>query len=957
MKERPAPMLPITALQTGTDASALREEVPGVFLDWKSVQDLIDLDRRRWVSSVSDFRLKNYAEFLGRLRSMSVLVTPLSIRVYLFPHQLATSERVLKWMGCRALLADEVGLGKTIESGMIMKELLLRGLIRRVLILVPSGLTTQWREEMRHRFNEHFLIYDSDRRSALEERYPMKNIWEVNDRIIASLNVAKMKHHRELIEAVPWDLVIIDEAHRLKNTATLNYKLASSLKTKYLLLLTATPLQNNLSELYTLVSLLDAELLGSRTGFKRRFEDNLSDPEVLHKLRKRLKRVMIRNRRADVGGTLTSSRRQAFTVQVTLDPPNRYLYEQVTDYALQGYRLSVASKNSTYAFFMMLVQRMLTSSVDALTQTLEQRISILENLKRSHDKVRIKDFLREQVEDRDLDDEALEEENLDQQQIEKEIADLRRLVSAARNVHTHPKLNTLKSVLEDIYQKEPDAKVVIFTEFKSTQAFLQNHLRDWGYDVVIFHGGMNAREKDRAIESFEEEAQILVSTEAGGEGRNLQFAHIVINYDLPWNPMKVEQRIGRVHRIGQTRDVQILNFSTADTIEAYLLNLLENKIGLFREVLGDLETILGLIAEETSFEQMIMQLLADSYSKGNLSHAFKELETRIDRARQESGGSLLSTISSKGMDLSLKDEFKRYEGYRAGEDETHLNRFVSEFLDKYNALTDFSSDQLTFKVPGHLAHREVYTDIIRATGSREVALQKPYLEFVGIGHPFIDAAIRDCKSRLPLTVGIIRREALLDEGIVTSQPYAAIASFLVNFKIGSRREERFYMGFASNDTVAIFDRIVESFLYLQEAPPLPIPSDQFQMFLERILRQLVSNLKEEQQRLFEIQSQDLEEIRQYIRDYYRDLEYDIENQISRLMLELEQLKRRRQKTEWADEEQIAKREKQCQAERKSLMIEMMKLTARKKEKLDQAAEDAGVQLSVRLVSLAKVLII
>jgi ERCC4-related helicase len=950
-------MLPISATQPATDTTALREEVPGVLLDSKSVQDLLDLDRRRWVSSVSDFRLKNYAEFLGRLRSMSVLVTPLSIRVYLFAHQLATSERVLKWMGCRALLADEVGLGKTIESGMIMKELLLRGLIRRVLILVPSGLTTQWREEMRHRFNEHFVIYDTDRRAALEERFPMKNIWEVNDRVIASLNVAKMKHHRELIEEVQWDLVIVDEAHRLKNTATLNYKLAGALKTRNLLLLTATPLQNNLSELYTLVTLLDEELLGSRTGFKRRFEDNLADPEVLHKLRKRLKRVMIRNRRADVGGILTASRRQAFTVQVTLDDANRFLYDQVTDYALQGYRLSVATKNSTYAFFMMLVQRMLTSSVDALTQTLEQRISILQNLKRSQDRLRIKDFLREQLEDRDLDDEALEEENLDHKHIEKEISELRRLVTAARNVKTHPKLTTLRGVLDEIFCKEPEARVVVFTEFRSTQTFLQEHLREWGYDVVIFHGGMNAREKDHAIESFEEEAQVLVSTEAGGEGRNLQFAHIVINYDLPWNPMKVEQRIGRVHRIGQSRDVQILNFSTAGTIEEYLLNLLENKIGLFREVLGDLETILGLIAEESSFEQMVMQLLADSYNKGNISHAFSELESRIDRARKDAGGSLLTTISSKGMDLSLKEDFKRYQDYRAGEDETHLQRFLTEFLDKYNALTDFSSDQFTFKVPGHLAHREVYTDIIRATGSREIALQKPYLEFVGVGHPFIDAAIRDCRSRLPLTVGIIRREALLDEGIVTRRSHAVITSFLVHFKIGSRREDRFFMGFASDDSVVVFDRIVESFLYLQEAPPLPTPSEQFQVLLERTLRQLVAQLKDEQHHLFEAQNQDLDEIRQYIRDYYRDLEYDIESQISRIMMDMEQLKRRRQKTEWAEEEQIAKREKQRQMERKSLMIEMMKLTARKKEKLDQAAQDAGVQIAVRLVSVAKVQIL
>ncbi len=935
----------------------LKEATPGIFMDVSSLNDFVDINRKGWISPLYDFRLKNYAEYLGRRRDFNVLISPLSSRAYLFSHQLAVTSTVIQKMGGRSILADEVGLGKTIESGMIMKELLLRNLVNRVLILVPASLVTQWQEEMRHRFNEHFVIYDTDKRKELEEKYgDDKNIWELETRILASLHVAKQRRYREQIQKIPWDLVIVDEAHRLKNSATQNHKLVQGLKTKYLLLLTATPLQNYLIELYNLVSLVDKELLGAKSGFKRRFEDHSQDPVVLEKLKKRLRRVMIRNRRCDIGSALSFGKRHALTLQVELDEPNRTLYNLASRYALEGYRKSIAAKNSTYAFFLMLVQRMLTSSTSALEKTLQKRLEMLQEVKQGKRKsIRLRDFIAQELEVRAIEEEVVEDDSF-LSTLDEEIKEIQKILQIIPKVVTHPKLNILVEMLDRIYQESMDAKVVIFTEFRSTQDFLGVALKEKGFDVEVFHGGLSLREKDAAVERFEEEGQILISTEAGSEGQNLQFSHIVVNYDLPWNPMKVEQRIGRVHRIGQTQDVQIINFSTRDTVEEYLLRILEHKIGLFKEVMGDLETILGYVAGDTSFEQLLMDLLAKNYSENGIrfDEVFQNLEARIEAAQKEADLSLLTDLSQRGMNLSLKDLFPHFEQYTPGREEIFYRRFMDEYLDKYNALTDKSDEYIAFNVPGHQAHSFIFSDFIRGTVNREIALAKPYLEFIGIGHKFVDAAIRESRNLLPVSVGKISRDLLMDYGIYNPGNQGILASFLSELRWTNGGEERFFTAFTDGNETVILEGLEEPLMYLDELPPHFCSDLPLELFLDKILKKLREKLVEERQQLFNQRNKEAEEIRTYISDYYSDLRYDIELQLEKVQMESLQIRKKRQRVEWSEEENLASRETSLKRLRNELFAEMVKLNAREKEKIREIEKNLGITVHAKLLSIAKV---
>ncbi len=950
-------MFPNPATFASSPKKELQEQAPGLFVDIGALREILDLERRRWYSSLTEFRVRNYASYLGRKRSYGVLISPLSIRGYLFPHQLATTHRVLRYMGARALLADEVGLGKTVEAGMIMKELLLRHEIQRILILVPASLTRQWQEEMRFRFHEEFVVYDGRLRAELERYAGGKNIWALRDRIIASIGVAKLQPHRKLIQQVPWDLVIVDEAHHLRNPGTLNHKLVAGLQTRYLLFLTATPLQNSLLELYHLVHLLNPELLGSRQGFRRRFEEGLQNPESLEELRRRLRRVMVRNRRTDVGKFLHASRRQAITVRVPLDAENRALYDAVTAYALEGYRKSVANKNATYAFFTMLVQRMLTSSVEALAETLERRIQALEEIeKRGRSKKFVQHLLSalpedevERVPDRDF---------FPLRQVKAEIRQLRDLLRLARSVRTHPKLEFLRRVLQEVLNGEEEEKVVIFTEFRGTQDFLARALRGMGYEVVTFHGGMSAEERNEAVERFQKSAQILVSTEAGGEGQNLQFAHIVVNYDLPWNPMKVEQRIGRVHRIGQERDVLIYNLVTEDTIEEYVLHLLDHKIGLFRDVLGDLDAILGIIAPEGNFEQTLMEALSEVYGRegGSLKEAVLRLGDRIEEARKQAASSLSQVLSEGRLSLNLKADFPKYENYSVGPEERHIARFVREYLDRFNAVREVDAEEIRFVVPGHLSRDRLRAYTIRGTTSREVALKKPYLDFVSLGHPFLDAAIEDSQTRLPLTVGLLREEVLKRLGVETRQKRGILATFIVRYRIGTVEEDHTFLVLATEDGAWTFKDLREELLYLQEIPPFPMAEGQFERLVNRALRTLREELIKHQQELFREQKRELEEMKHYVERYYEDLAEDARRQLNRIAHELLMLRKRRARSPEMDLDEATREEQRLLRERRNLMVTVLNIQKQKKQKLAEMDDRQGVRLQVRLLSVAKLLI-
>jgi len=482
------------------------------------------------------------------------------------PHQTETAKRVLRDMHGRAILADEVGLGKTIEAGLVLKEYIVRGLVRTALILVPSSLVLQWVREL----NDKFGI------PAVAQK--KSHHWD-NAVVVASIDTAKREPHRSLLLEREYDMLIIDEAHKLKNKRTGNYKFACALRKKYCLLLTATPVQNDMGELYNLITVLKPGQLGGEPEFSATFVADRRVPKNRELLQEALGRVMIRNRRES--SDLRHPRRFVTTVPLTLSPDEQALYDGVTEYV----RSSAREKGLGTAAALQLVtlQREVCSSRDAVFLTL---FNIFKKAEEGS-------LLRERV---------------------------GRLVELLKGVKANTKAEKTLELIRGM-----DGKVVVFTEYRATQDYLMRFFAEHGLAAVPYRGGMNRGKKDWMTELFRRRARVLVATEAGGEGINLQFCNRIINFDLPWNPMRIEQRIGRVYRLGQTEDVYIYNLCTLGTIEEHIVRLLHEKINMFEMVIGELEEIIHVLEREETLERRLARLFLEAEGEGDLRRGIDRL--------------------------------------------------------------------------------------------------------------------------------------------------------------------------------------------------------------------------------------------------------------------------------------------------------------------------------------------
>ena len=548
--------------------------------------------RARKPTTLERYRLRTMAEEIGLSRGFDELLCIDNLSLDHYEHQIDTAMRALRDMRGRALLADEVGLGKTIEAGIIMKELIGRGLVRTVLVLTPASLTEQWREEFIDKFHETFEVVNKPQQ--------WQEIHNAEDgRWIVSLDRAKLGRHSEKILAREYDLLIIDEAHKLKNRSTLAWKFVNRIRKRYVLLLTATPVQNDLMELYSLITILSPGQLGTVRGFRRHFLENADkrQPKNTPALRRLLNDVMIRNRRSKVD--VKFPRRQAAIYHLALSEAEWRLYADTSDYIRAKYRAGTNDKHLRLT--LITLQRELSSSPQAVAGT-----------------------LRKMVNDRGYSDEAR--------------AELRNFLELADSIPIGRKLTAVREILERF-----PGKFLIFTEFRRTLDVIVSQLQTWGIDVVGFHGGLNIRQKEAAVAAFRgddepgpgKETRVMVSTESGAEGRNLQFCHQLINYDLPWNPMRVEQRIGRLHRLGQQSDVTIFNLSCNETIEAHILELLARKIRMFELVIGELDLILGNIEGAKSFEDLLRKAWASSKDHRDLNERISEIGDVLSEARDK----------------------------------------------------------------------------------------------------------------------------------------------------------------------------------------------------------------------------------------------------------------------------------------------------------------------------------
>ena len=483
-------------------------------------------------------------------------------------YQIETAKKVIKQFGGRAMLSDEVGLGKTIEAALICKEYLARGQIKSLLVLTPATLVSQWQMEL----DEKFAIptITTDERDSTPEEF-----WQLNDRIVASINTAKHKSHFQHVTARDWDLVIVDEAHHLKNRRTLNWKLVDAIKKRFILMLTATPVQNNLVELFNLLTLLKPGLLNTEAQFKREYvgSKNGRVPKNPAKLRQLMREVMVRNTRSVVDVKLP--KRFASTITVQPQTKELELYEAINQYLRQHPGdIDKLTRNN-------LLMRVGSSPI-ALTETLK-------GLQKRFD--------------------------------HDELAFLLKRASGMRNFEKAKQL-------VDLLQKSTQ-KTLVFINYKATMSYLSKYLEKHNIPHTCFRGSMSLKAKDAAIDTFRESVPVMLASETGGEGRNLQFANTIVNYDLPWNPMKIEQRIGRLHRIGQTQDVFIFNLAIAGSIEAYILKILHDKINMFELVVGEIETILGNMGDEFDFSETVIDLWLANEKPKQLDTAFGNLGQQL----------------------------------------------------------------------------------------------------------------------------------------------------------------------------------------------------------------------------------------------------------------------------------------------------------------------------------------
>jgi SNF2 family DNA or RNA helicase len=521
------------------------------------------------------------AERLSVVRGFDRLLALDAVRdVTRYPHQIEACGRVLRDMHGRALLADEVGLGKTIEAGLILKEYVIRGLVRSALVLAPVSLQVQWQEELSAKFDLPFVLHG--RRDG----------WEHAPFLISSLETAKTRRNDVQIRARGFDLVIVDEAHRLKNHRTLGWGFLNLLTAPYLLLLTATPVQNDLRELYNLITLIRPGALGTYPAFRRTYtmHGDKRRPRNVEALGRLLSTLMVRNTRATAG--IATTKRFVETISFELAGEERRLYDAVSSFVRSLMRRPEGGIRSGWYFTLLTLQKEVGSSAAAARSTLERMIG----------------------------DERYVEER-------PALATLERRARAVTESRKRDALLALQNVMT-----EP---TIVFTQFRATLMELADALLHAGHAISIFHGSLSAEEKDSAVRRFREEGGVLLSTEAGGEGRNLQFCRNVINYDLPWNPMRLEQRIGRVYRLGQRRDVRVYNFAAAGTVEAYVLDLLHRKIRMFELVIGEMEMVLGAMKDDRSFDDLIFRIWASSDDPQELLVQFDALGEDVQYARRQ----------------------------------------------------------------------------------------------------------------------------------------------------------------------------------------------------------------------------------------------------------------------------------------------------------------------------------
>lgn len=601
---------------------------------YKLSSDAVEAESRQ--VNANEYYLR-YVAMLSKIKSETSegILSKLASGVIPLPHQLHVLNRAVSDNNVRYILADEVGLGKTIEAGLIIEELKARGLIKRILVVCPTGLVTQWSIEMEEKFGEKFRIILPEDYDTIRKITDNDDVYGQFDQVISPMDSIKPlekrigwteerieQYNEERIYSIinsGWDLVIIDEAHRVAGSTgeVARYKLGNLLAaaSPYLLLLTATPHNGKTEPFLRLIRLVDEKAF----------------PNMKAVVKEQVTPYVIRTEKReaiDNNGNLLFKNRNTHIVELHWDERHsqqRKLYEMVSSYVSKNYNKALRNrgKNMWVIFLLIMMQRLVTSSTTAVRQSLQKRIKILEEQAFRYESMTEAAFVEIDLEENM--EEAIAAISMD---IKSEIEDLNQIVAVAQQAeyqYLDVKVEPLLSIVDDIFAEDRNRKLIIFTEFVATQQYLSKLLKDRGYSTSLLNGSLSIEERNLVLAEFREETNILISTDAGGEGLNLQFANYMINYDLPWNPMKIEQRIGRVDRIGQQRDVEIYNFVLADTVETRVKDVLEEKLSVILREIG-IDKYADVLDSETAGVNFTDAYLNSIRNPRNIEYNIKPIE-------------------------------------------------------------------------------------------------------------------------------------------------------------------------------------------------------------------------------------------------------------------------------------------------------------------------------------------
>ena len=682
------------------------------------------------------------------------------------PHQIEAVWQVLKQTRIRFLIADDPGAGKTIMAGLIAKELKLRNQAQRILIVAPGHLVVQWIHELKNRFEENFTHVTR----AYVAAHPQENVWHRESQLITSMDFARQDDIRTAIANAHFDLVIVDEAHKMaayqygdKIERTKRYQLGECLSRQamHLLFLTATPHRGDSENFRLFLDLLEPGFFADAAQIQESIQRQ-DNPLFIRRLKEELK---------DFEGKPLFLPRHVRThpFQLGVDSESEMnLYNALSDYIREQYnRFSEESqKRNNVAFALVILQRRLASSTQALCLSLQRRkrrlTELLQKAAISADSSLPDAQALDEAEDREETGRWELEEQWEvlsvaenREELEDEIETLNRLERDAQRIidsESELKLKALREALDELNTEYPNQKILIFTEYFDTLAYLEQKVKAWGFSVSVIHGKMPHEQRIAAQDTFRNETQLLLATEAAGEGINLQFCHLMLNYDLPWNPNRLEQRMGRIHRYGQQNEVHVINLVSTDTREGAVFNRLFEKLETIRAELGSdrVYDVIGELFPKKNLAQLILE--AATNTRGENQTIVDELETTLDEAQ-------LNFLKEFNQD-TLVSPFINLPDVKSLQQQSREHGLIPEYTREFfRKALETLGGELRLRRDGFFTIRRIPTDIWRIvqktstagrrdfesrklTFDKSLAQADPTAEFISFGHPLFEAVIQ-----------------------------------------------------------------------------------------------------------------------------------------------------------------------------------------------------------------------